>query len=822
MAKINGFRKLLTHLGIILFFIVLSYAYLSPLLEGKVLRMDDIEHHKGMSKELADYREETGEEAVWTNSMFSGMPGYMISVNYPGNLGRHITEPIRRTFSTASFLILYLIGFFVLLRSLKVNRWLSVAGALAFAFSSYFLIILGAGHMSKANAIAWLAPTIAGVLLAFRGKPLAGALLFAAAFSIELLSGHLQITYYGFLMIAILGLVELVFAVREKTLPAFFKAFLFLLAGAVVAVGMNFSRLYTSWEYSKDTIRGPSELTSDNENKTSGLDKDYVVQWSYGIDETFTLLIPNFKGGGSLINPGIDSESYRALQSRGVQNPRQVIQGVSMYHGDQPGTSGPVYVGAIVVLLFVLGLFVVKGRLKWWLVSATIVSIVLSWGGNVMGLTSFLLDYLPLYNKFRAPSMTLVIAEFTIPLLGIIAVNDILAGKVDKKIWLNGLKWSIIVTGGLSLLFAILPGISGSFTNATDAMRFPDWLMDSVIADRKSMFRADAFRSFLFIALAAGALYLWHIKKLKTTPLIATLGVLILIDLWTVDKRYLNNDHFVPKRQAQNPFPVTPADQAILQDNDLYYRVLPLQNPFQDARASYYHKNVGGYHAAKLRRYQELIDHHLQPEMQKMVAGLQAGSHTDSTFRQLSTINMLNTRYIIFDLNQAPIHNPHPLGNAWFVSDFKMVGNADDEIKAMENFNPAETAIVDQRFIEHVQGITVAKDRAGKIELTEYQPNYLKYDFNAASNQFTVFSDIYYDKGWNAYIDGEPVPHFRVNYVLRALIVPAGQHTIEFKFEPKSYYMGNKISLASSLLLILAIAGYGFMQFRKRKNQPEK
>jgi hypothetical protein len=822
MAKINGFRKLFMYLGIILFFIVLAYAYMFPILEGKTLEMDDIMHFKGMSKELADYREETGEEAVWTNSMFGGMPGYMISVIYPGNLGRHITTPIRRTFSTASFLILYLIGFFVLLRSLKVNRWLSVAGAIAFAFSSYFLIILGAGHISKANAIAWLAPTIAGILLAFRGKPLAGTLLFSAAFSLELLSGHLQITYYGFLMIAILGLVELIFAIREKTLPAFFKAFLFLLAGAILAVGMNFSRLYTTWEYSKYTIRGPSELTSDNENKTSGLDKDYVVQWSYGIDETFTLLIPNFKGGGSQINPGIDSESYRTLQRQGVQNPRQVIQGVSMYHGGQPGTSGPVYVGAIVVFLFVLGLFVVKGRMKWWLLSATIVSVVLSWGGNIMWLTSFLLDYLPFYNKFRAPSMTLVIAEFTMPLLGIIALNDILMGKVDKKVWLNGLKWSVIATGGLSLLFAAIPGISGSFTNAFDAMRFPDWLMDSVIVDRKSMFRADAFRSFLFIALAAGALYLWHLKKIKTTPFIAILGVLILVDLWTVDKRYLNNDHFVPARQTENPFPMMPADQAILADDDLYYRVLPLQNPFNDARASYYHKNVGGYHAAKLRRYQEIIEHHLQPEMQKMVTGLQAGSSIDSVFRQLPVINMLNTRYILFDLNQAPIRNPHPLGNAWFVSDFKMVGNADDEIKAMETFNPAETAIVDQRFIEHVQGVTVAKDRMGKIELTEYQPNYLKYDYNATSHQFTVFSDIYYDKGWNAYIDGELVPHFRVNYVLRAMIVPAGRHTIEFRFEPKSYYMGNKVSLASSLLLILAIAGYGFMQFRKRKIQPEK
>ncbi|SHF44963.1 membrane protein YfhO [Mariniphaga anaerophila] len=817
MAKINGFRNILINLGIILFFIVLSYAYLSPLLEGKVLRMDDIEHHKGMSKELVDYREKTGEEAVWTNSMFGGMPGYMISVVYPGNLGRYVAKPIRKIFSTASFLILYLIGFYVLLLSLKVNRWLSVAGAIAFAFSSYFLIILGAGHMSKANAIAWLAPVIAGVLLAFRGKPVAGTLLFAAAFSLELLSGHLQITYYGFLMIALLGLVELIFAIREKMLPAFFKSLLFLLAGAVIAIGMNFSRLYTSWEYSKETIRGPSELTSNSENKTSGLDKDYVVQWSYGIDETLTLLIPNFKGGGSLINPGVDSESFRALQSQGVQNPRQTIQAVSMYHGDQPGTSGPVYVGAIVIFLFVLGLFVLKGRIKWWLVSATVISIVLSWGGNIMWLTSFLLDYLPFYNKFRAPSMTLVIAELTIPLLGIIGLNDILAGKVDKKIWLNGLKWSFVITGGVSLLFAVMPGISGSFTNATDAMRFPEWLMDSVIADRKSMFRADAFRSFLFIALAAGALYLWQAKKIKTVPLVAVVGVLILVDLWAVDKRYLNNDNFVPSRQAENPFPITPVDQAILQDKDLYYRVLPLQNPFQDARTSYYHKDIGGYHAAKLRRYQELIGHHIQPEMQRMVAGLQAGSSIDSVFGQLPVINMLNARYIIFDLKQAPIRNPHPLGNAWFVSDFKMVGNADDEIKAMESFNPEQTAIVDQRFMQHVQGVTVAKDAAGSIELTEYQPNYLKYNYSAATEQFTVFSDIYYDKGWNAYIDGKPVSHFRVNYVLRALVVPAGNHTIEFKFEPKSYYTGNKVSYASSFLLLLAILGYAGVQVRKRK-----
>ena len=817
MTKINGFRNILINLGIILFFIVLAYGYLFPLLEGKVIQMPDIEHWRGMSKELNDFREETGEEGIWTNSMFGGMPGYMISVRYPGNLAGFITGNIRKIFSTASFIILYLLGFYILLSSLKVKRWLSVAGAVAFAFSSYFLIILAAGHMTKANAIAFLAPMTAGVLLTFRKKYLAGSILFALFFSLELLAGHLQITYYGFILIALFGLTQLVFAIKEKTLPDFFKALLFLVAGAVIGIGMNFSRLYTSWEYSKDTIRGPSELTSNNENKTSGLDKDYVVQWSYGIDETLTMLIPNFKGGASQVNPGINSESYRTMREKGVQNPRQTIRAVSMYHGDQPATSGPVYMGAIVVFLFILGLYIVKGPYKWWLLSATVISVILSWGGNIMWLTNFLLDYLPFYNKFRAPSMTLVIAEFAMPLLGFIALNNIITGKTDKKIWLHGLKWSVIITAGLALLFAILPGIAGNFTNATDALRYPDWLMDSVVADRKAMLRTDAFRSFIFIVLAAGAVWLWKIKKIKTTPLIISIGILILADLWTVDKRYLNNENFIPKRQAENPFPKMPADEAILKDKELYFRVLPLQNPFQDARTSYYHKNVGGYHAAKLRRYQEFIDHHLQPELQQFVTSLQNRQSADSTLQSLDAINMMNTKYIIYDLNQAPIRNPYQMGNAWLVENYKIVENADEEIEAMQDVDPAETAVIDKRFKNFVDGKQFSKDQAGSVKLTEYQPNYLKYIANTTSEQLTVFSEIYYEKGWNAYVNGEEVPHFRVNYVLRALVLPPGENTIEFKFEPASYYLGNKISLASSLLLILAIAGYMFTEIRKKK-----
>lgn len=794
---------------------------MSPLLEGKTIQQSDIVHFKGMAKELQDYRSETGEEALWTNSMFSGMPAYMISVIYKGNWARELHIILQRTFPMAAKMILYFVGFYILLLTLGIKRWLSIVGAIAFGLSSYFLIILSAGHNSKADAIGYLPVVIAAVLITFRGKRIPGAILFTLGLSLEILAGHPQITYYGLILLVIYGIVELAYAIKEKTLLPFVKSVLFLLAGMVIAVGMNFSQLYSTYKYSKETIRGPSELTSNNENKTTGLDKDYVVQWSYGIDETLTLLIPNFKGGASQINAGLDSKSYEALRQHNVQNPRQSIQMVSMYHGKQPSTAGPVYVGAIVVFLFILALFIINGRYKWWLLSATIVSIVLSWGGNVMGLTSFLLDYLPLYNKFRAPSMTLVIAEITIPLLGFIGLNNILTGKTDKQVLLKGLKWATIITGGISLLFIIFPSMIGDFSSPYDfQLKLPDWLIDAAMADRVAALRSDAFRSFLFIVLAAGVLYLWQIKKLKTNLLIAALGILILVDLWAVDKRYLNNDNFVSKREATNPFPEMPVDKAILKDNDLYYRVLPLQNPFQDARASYYHKSLGGYSAAKLRRYQEIIDYHLIPEIQEMIKDLQAGQQPDSVFNNLSVINMLNARYVIYDLNSNPLRNNSTFGNAWFINDYQIVKNADEEITTLKNINPSERATIDQRFSNFVNEKQFRKDPNGSIVLTEYEPNYLKYTAKTTSDQLAVFSEIYYDEGWNAYIDGKKVPHFRVDYVLRALVLPAGEHTVEFKFHPKSYYTGDKVSLASSLLLLLAIAGYGIAAYR-RKNQEE-
>lgn len=816
MANIPGIRKIGLHVVIVLSFIVLSMVYFFPQLEGRVLQQSDIQHHAGMSKELVDFRKATGEEGLWTNSMFGGMPGYLVSVIYPGNLFNTVYGWFRSLFHPAAMLILYLIGFYILLLNLKVDRWLSLVGAVAFGFSSYFLIIIGAGHNTKAYAIGFLMPVIAGAVSAFRFNPWKGGLLFTIALAFEILASHLQITYYGIIILFIYFLIEFILALREKLLQNFLKTGFILLAGAILAVAVNFSSLYTTWEYSKQTIRGPSELTSNDANKTSGLDKDYVVQWSQGIDETFTLLIPNFKGGAHPQNPGINSESLKVMQKNGVQNARQYLQGIYTYRGDKIATAGPVYLGAIVIFLFVLALFLVKGPIKWWLVSATIVSVLLSWGKNIMWLTSFLLDYLPLYNKFRTPEMALVIVQVTVPLLGFIGLGKILSGEVDRKKFLNGIKWALGITGGITLLFAAIPGIAGDFRAPYDAqLQYPDWLMEGILTDRKNLLRNDAFRSFVFVVLAAAALYTWHLKKLKTNGFVLALGFLILIDLWVIDRRYLNNDNFVSKREAENPFPESAADKEILADKDLSFRVIPLQNPWQDAGTSYYHKNVGGYHPAKLRRYQEMIDHHFTSELQQMVQKLQKGSAPDSIFAELPALNMMNTRYIIYSSDQSPLRNFASIGNAWFVNDYKVVNDADEEIASLTGFDPSNLAVIDQRFSNYVEGKSFIKDSIGSIQLTEYKPNYLKYDFSAQTEQLTVFSEVYYDKGWDAYVDGKLFPHFRVNYILRAMVIPSGRHTIEFRFEPKSYYLGNKVSLAGSVLLLLIIAAYLFWEIKR-------
>lgn len=797
MSKI---KPLLPYLLAVIVFAGLTITYFNPLLEGKKMRQSDIMQWKGMSKEIVDYRAKTGKEPLWTNSMFGGMPAYQISVIYKGNLMQYVDRAFQLYLPhPAGLVFLYMIGFFILLVTLKVDLWISFAGAIAFAFSSYFFIILEVGHNSKAHAIGYMAPVLAGIILTYRGKYLLGAALTALFLALELFTNHVQITYYLMILVILFVVTEFIFSIREKRLPSFIKASSLLVVAAILAVGTSFSNLWATSEYGKDTIRGKSELSSEKENRTSGLDKDYATDYSYGIGETFTVLIPNARGGASVGSLSEKSEAYKALVANGLteQQASEYIRHMPLYWGPQISVAGPVYLGAIVVFLFVFALFIADRKYKWWLLAATLLSLLLAWGKNFMPLTNFFLDYVPGYNKFRAVSMTLVIAELAVPLLAILGLNKAVSGNIPRKELTRYLLYSFGITAGISLFFAIAGGSLFDFASFSDEQYksiFPAWLIDAIRADRASLLKADAFRSFMFILLAAGILWLLFNEKLKKQYALPALVALLLIDGWIVDRRYVNNDSFVRKSQEAVPFQPSQADQLILKDVDPNFRVFnQTVDPFNDASTSYFHKSIGGYHGAKLRRYQEIIEHHL-------------------TKGNMSVFNMLNTKYFIVpdrNNNGQPTMqlNMEALGHAWFVNDFRIVKNADEEIKALDSFNPAETAILDKKFESFVTGKDISKDSTANILLKSYEPNDLQYESSSAKDQLAVFSEIYYDKGWNAYLDGKPSPYFRVNYILRAMIIPQGKHTIEFKFEPKVYVVGEKVSLASSILLILLVLG---------------
>jgi hypothetical protein len=810
-------------------FLILSIAYMSPALSGKNISQHDVEQFKGMSKELVDYRESTGKEAIWTNSMFGGMPGYLISVTYPNNLlvffQRVITLNNWRPFS---FIFLYLLGFYAALLAFKVNKYLAIVGAIAYAFSSYLIIIIVAGHASKAMALGYLPAIIGGVHLAFRGKYLHGAVLLALALGLQLKVSHLQITYYTLIIILIYGVFELIQAVKDKQLVPFSKALGMLIIGVILAVASNITNLITTAEYGKYSMRGKSDLTSEAENKTSGLDKDYATDWSYGKAESFTLLIPNFMGGASGGELPQDSETFAFLSKvQGKANAKKSIKQMPTYWGGVSYTAGPVYVGAIICFLFILGLFIVDKKLRWWILTATIVSLILAWGKNVPDITNFLLDHLPGYNKFRAVSMTLVIAGFTIPLLAILAFDSLLKKNIDKKKALSALKYSFGITAGLILFFILFAKNLFSFEALSDQQYLAQGyneFVDALQSDRAMLLRQDAFRSLIFITLAAGIVLFLIKEKLKSVHAIALLGILVLVDMWAVDKRYLNESNFVSNKKYDTPFTPSKADQLILQDNDPDYRVLNIAvSTFNDASTSYFHKSIGGYHGAKMRRYQELIEHNISPEIQKTISALQSGdfNQVDHALASDHVLNMLNTKYIIFNPEAQPLVNNSRLGNAWFVSDYKMAENADEEIAELGKLNTKTSAVIDKQFSEFVLNKQFIPDSLATITLDEYQPNNLKYSTNANSDQLAIFSEIYYPKGWEVSIDGKPAEHFRANYVLRAMVIPAGEHLVEFSFKPKSYYLGEKISLASSLIFILLLIGVVGWEAKKYFSQKE-
>lgn len=805
-------RSSFQHLIALVIFTVVTMLFFSPLMDGKQIKQGDVLHFQGMSKEIQDHRKEFNEEPLWTNSMFSGMPAYQISVLYPKNLIGQINHFLKNILPyPAAIVLLSFIGFYILLITFNVNPWLSMAGAFAFGLSSYIPILIVAGHNPKGFAIAYMAPVIAGILVAYRGRALLGAIIAALALSFEIESNHFQITYYLGILVAFLVAGEFARAFRLKLLPQFAKATGFLVLAAALAVIPNLTGLVLTTEYAKDSTRGRSELTIDSEFKTSGLDKDYATQWSYGIGETFTLLVPDFKGGAS----GALGENKSAL--KGLKNDyNQYIANMDSYFGDQPFTSGPVYFGAIICFLFVLGLFIVGDPIKWWILGATILSIMLSWGKNFMPLTDFFMDFVPGYNKFRAVSMTLVIAQLTMPLLGILAVKQMIDTPTVLKEKPRALLYSLSLTAGLCLLFYILPDAFNSFfksgevqdlTGQLKSSGFPDDQVSIFLSGleeaRRNVFRADAIRSFFFIIIAAGLLFFYNRKPFGQVALFSGLSLLVLIDLWTVDTRYLGKSEYEPKQRVIG-YPLTEADKLIKQDKDPNYRVLNLTvGPFMDASTSYHHKSIGGYHGAKMKRYQELFDYHISKN-------------------NIQVLNMLNTKYLIVpgqDKQPTVQRNPDALGNAWFVPEYKIVQNADSEITALNKFDPAQTAFVDQRFNDQLSGFKPSADTTATIKLDSYKANHLVYTSNATSEQLAVFSEIYYEKGWNAYVDGKETPHFRANYVLRAMRVPAGKHKIEFKFEPTFYQTGQTLALVSSVILLLAFVGGMVYEYRRTKSE---
>ena len=823
-------KKCLPDLLAVVVFAIISFAYFFPAdFEGRILYQHDTSAGRGAGQEALEYYQKTGERTRWSNSTFGGMPTYQTAPSYDSTdmlsqavKAYHLWLP-----DNVWYVFVYLLGFYILLRAFNFRQALAVLGAIIWAFSSYFFIIIAAGHIWKVWALAYLPPMIAGIVLAYRGKYFWGLVVTAIFTAFEVNANHVQMTYYYLFIIAFMIVAFFVQALKEKQLARFFKASAACAVAAALGICINLSSLYHTYEYSKESMRGKSELVkANNGNQTdSGLERDYITQWSYGIGETWSLLIPNVKGGASV--PIAANE--KAMQKADPMY-YQLYGSIGQYWGEQPGTSGPVYVGAFVLMLFILGLFIVEGPMKWALLAATILSVLLSWGRNFMGLTDFFIDYFPMYSKFRTVASILVIAEFTIPLLAMMALKKIVDEPELLKKKIKYLYASFALTGGACLLFAIAPTFFFSdFVSSAEMeqlRQFPADQLNPLLANlrevRQSIFTADAWRSFLIILMGTLMLLLYQARKLEAKWMVGIIAVICLVDMWTVNKRYLYDEMFVSKSVKEMPQPLTPTDEQILQDKSLDYRVLNFaSNTFNENETSFYHKSVGGYHAAKLRRYQEMIEEHIAPEMQ---AAMNAIVEKSGDMQQVAgdsifpVINMLNTKYFIMPMQggeTTPLTNPYAFGNAWWVDNVKYVDNANQEIEQVGKVDLHKVAVADKQF-EKVLGQSAAHDSTDVVSITAYQPNNLKYTAESKNGGLLVFSEIYYP-GWTATVDGKPAELGRVNYILRALPLTPGKHEVVLDFHPASVKTTETVAyVAGGLLLLLIVAG-GVMAVRRKE-----
>lgn len=814
---------------IVLLFAIISYVYFMPaVLDGRILYRHDSSAGRGAGQEQQEYLEKTGERTRWTNSTFSGMPTYQTAPSYSSAdtlvkvmNAYHLWLP-----ENVWYVFVYLLGFYILLRAFDFRKELAALGSVIWAFSSYFFIIIAAGHIWKVMALAYLPPMIAGVVYAYRGKYLLGFLLTAVFSAFEIKANHVQMTYYFLFIIILMVLAYLEEAVKQKKLAQFGKATAVCALGAAIGVSINLSNLYHTWQYSKESMRGASELVKkDAANQTSsGLDRDYITQWSYGIDETWTLLVPNAKGGASM--PLTQSET--AMKKADSQF-MQIYQQLGQYWGDQPGTSGPVYVGAFVMMLFILSLFIVKGPMKWALLGATILSILLSWGRNFMGMTDFFLDYVPMYAKFRTVASILVIAEFTIPLLAMMALKQIIDNPEILKTKIRQVGASYALTAGICVLFALMPTLffpeftSISERNALQNIpaEYLNPLMANLTEMRKAVFVADCWRSFFIITVGVIIIYLFYAKKFSAKFAIGLVALLCLVDMWQVNKRYLFDDMFVEKSQREQAQPMTETDKQILQDKTLDYRVLNLaSNTFNENETSYYHKSIGGYHAAKLQRYQDMIEHYISPEMQNLMKEIASAGgdmtkvNGDSIF---PVLNALNTRYFILPLQSGqtiPLQNPYTYGNAWMIDKITYVDNANQEMDGIAKINLRHEAVADKKF-KSILGNATTQDTTSIVTLTDYKPNELTYEVRSGKGGVVVFSEVYYP-GWTAVVNGEKTEIGRVDYILRAINVKPGTHKVVLTFKPQSIKTTETIAYAGYFVLVIA-AVLGIYFNRRRK-----